>query len=96
MAHDIAHHLAAARRVAHVHRALHAQVFYHRGDVIGVVVHVVPFRHLAGAAVAAAIVRNHAEPFVHEEQHLGIPVIAGQRPAVVKIDNLAVLGPQSL
>lgn len=96
MAHDIAHHLATAGRVAYVHGALHAQVFYHRGDVIGVMIHVVPFPHLAGAAVAAAIVRNHAEPLVHEEQHLGIPVIAGQRPTVVEVDNLAVFGPQSL
>src|SRR6185312_4807960 len=46
---------------------------------------------LSGAAVAAAVVRDDPEPAVHEEQHLRVPVIGAERPAVVKNDRLRVL-----
>jgi hypothetical protein len=38
-------------------------------------VHVVTIRYLRRAAMAAAIVRNDAEPFADEEQQLRIPII---------------------
>src|SRR5215469_8907909 len=66
------------------------QVLDDRGCVRGVVVHVVSVRHLTRAAVAAAIVRNDAVSMTNEEQHLGIPVIGAERPAVMEHDGLTL------
>ncbi|MNI71214.1 hypothetical protein D3C73_1270750 [compost metagenome] len=51
-------------------------------------VHVVAFADLAGAAVATAVVRDDAKALVDEVQHLGVPVVAGQGPAVVEHQGL--------
>ena len=73
-----------------VHRALGAQLLDHRGRVVGVVIHVVAVPNLAGAAVAAAIMRDDAEALVHEEHHLRIPVVGTERPTVMEMDDLGV------
>ena len=59
-----------------------------RGQVVGVVVHVMAVAGLGRAAVPAAIwatTRSRAE----EEHHLGVPVVRGQRPAVAEHDRLS-------
>ena len=43
---------------------------------------------LAGAAMAAPVVGDHAEALAEEEQHLRVPIIGRQRPAVAKHDGL--------
>jgi hypothetical protein len=88
----IAGHLAAAGAVADVHGVAQVQVLGHREGVGRVVVHVMAFADLGRAAVAAAVVRHHAEAALDEEQHLRVPVVAAQRPAVVEDDGLGVLG----
>ena len=62
----------------------------HRGGVGGIVVHVVAVRHLARAAVAAAVMRDDAIAMLDEEQHLRVPVVGAQRPAMVEHDRLAL------
>src|SRR5690349_24123969 len=62
-----------------------------REGIGSVVVHVVPVRDLGGAAMTAAIVRDDPIPLLEEEEHLGVPVIGGQRPAVVEHDRLGLL-----
>ena len=39
-------------------------------------------------AVPAAIVRDGAIPTVEEEQHLGVPIIGRERPAMTEHDRL--------
>src|SRR5690606_16386805 len=63
----------------------------HRGQVVGIVVHVVAVPGLAGAAVAAAVVGDHAIAVGGEEQHLRFPAVRVQRPAVAEGDHRAVL-----
>ena len=63
----------------------------HGGQVVGVVIHVVAVAGLAGAAVAAAVMGDDAIAVLEEEQHLRVPVIGGQRPAVVEMDGLGIL-----
>src|SRR6516165_1242107 len=46
--------------------------------------------HLAGTAVTAAIVCNHAIAVTEKEQHLRVPVVRGQRPTVAEHDGLAL------
>ena len=61
-----------------------------------IVIHVVAGVGLRRAAVAAAIMRDDAKTLVQEEQHLGVPVVGRQRPAVMEHNRLSVLSPQSL
>ena len=61
------------------------------GDVGGVGVHLVAGGGLRRAAVAAAIMRDDPVAVVQEEQHLVVPVVGAERPAVVEDDRLRVL-----
>src|SRR5580658_7939864 len=54
-------------------------------------VHVVACVHLGGAAVTAPVMRNDSIAVGKEEQHLYVPVVRRQRPAVVKHKGLSVL-----
>ena len=75
MPRQIAHHFAAAGRVADMNGVLQIEMRRHRGKIVRIVIEVVAVGHLAGAAVAAAIVGNHAIALLEEEQHLVVPVV---------------------
>jgi hypothetical protein len=92
MAGDVAGDFAAAGGVADVDRILQVEMFGNSESVCSVVIHVVAVADLGGAAVAAAVVRNDTKALGEEEQHLGVPVIAGQGPAMVEHDGLGRLG----
>ena len=66
------------------------------GNIGGVVVHVVAVADLARPAVAASIVGDDAIAVFQEVEHLGVPVVGAQRPAMMEHDGLALCGPQSL
>src|SRR3954468_15137995 len=72
--------------------AAQAEVLDDRGGVGGVVVHVVPLADLTGAAVAAPVVGDDAVALADKEEHLGVPVVGTQRPAVVEHDRPGVPG----
>src|ERR1700729_1470238 len=55
-----------------------------------IVIHVVPIRHLARASVPAAVDANNAMAVLEKEQHLRIPVIGTQGPAVMEDNRLTV------
>jgi hypothetical protein len=57
----------------------------------GVMIHVVTFGNLGRPAMATAIMGDNAKTLGKEEQHLRIPVIGRERPAVVKHDGLGIL-----
>ena len=85
---DIASHLAAAGGVADVNSILEIKRFHEFGDVGSVGVHVVADRGLCGTAVPAAIMGDDAVAVAQEEHHLGVPVVCGKRPAMVKEERL--------
>ena len=60
----------------------------HVGDVG---VHVVADVGLGRAAMTAAIMRDYPETMIEKKQHLSVPVIRAQRPAMMKEDRLRVL-----
>ena len=66
------------------------RMFNFRGKVVGIVIHVVTVGGLAGAAVPAAIVSDDAIALIEKEQHLRIPVIGRQRPAMTENDGLTL------
>ena len=47
-----------------------------------------PFSRLRRASVATAIMRDHTIAAQNEVHHLRVPIVRGQRPAVVKDDGL--------
>ncbi|MNH25494.1 hypothetical protein D3C79_854910 [compost metagenome] len=71
-----------------MHRAAYAQMIDHCRHVVGVVVHVMAIPDLAGAPVAAAVVGDDTVALGQEKQHLRVPVVGAQWPAMVKEDHL--------
>src|SRR5260221_5793078 len=51
-------------------------------------IHAMAVVGLGGPAMAAPVVGDQAEAFAKEEQHLRVPIIGRQRPAVAKHDGL--------
>src|ERR1700733_2663973 len=54
------------------------------GDVGGIGVHLVAGVCLGGAPVSAAVMSDDAVAVLKEEHHLGVPVVCGEGPAMVK------------
>jgi hypothetical protein len=86
---NIVGHFAAAGRMADEHRVLQVERIDDGGKVVGIRVHVVAVRRLVGTSVAAAVVSNDPVAFLHEEEHLRIPRVRVERPAVREHDGLA-------
>src|SRR6185503_18723617 len=61
----------------------------HGGKIGGVAVHVVAGRGLTRAAMASPVERDHAETVLREEQHLAVPGVGAQWPAVRERDDRA-------
>ena len=89
MPRQIAHHLAAAGGMADMDGVLQIEMRGQRRQVIGVMIHVVAVADLGGAAVAAPVMGDDAIAVLQEEQHLRVPVIGRQRPAMAEHDRLA-------
>src|SRR5215208_7996989 len=85
----VARRLAAARGMSHMDDVTQIERGHDRCDVGRVGVHVMALRSLAGTAVAAAIMRDHAIALVEEEEHLRVPVVGAERPAMMENDRLA-------
>ena len=60
-----------------------------RREIVGVVVHVTTVCALARAAMAAAVIGDDAKAAIEEEQHLRVPIVGRQRPAMADHDGLA-------
>ena len=56
----------------------------------------VPTLAFGQPAVTPPVMRDHAEALRREEQHLRVPVICAERPAMVKMDRLRILRPPIL
>src|SRR5258706_8962349 len=56
--------------------------------VVGIVIHVMAVAGLARAAVAATGMGDDSIAVIEEEQHLRVPVIGRQRPAMAEYDRL--------
>src|SRR5215475_13797620 len=64
------------------------EMLHDRRGVRSVVVHVVTIADLARPAMAAPVVRNDAIPLLEEVQHLCVPVVGAQWPAMMEDDRL--------
>jgi hypothetical protein len=57
-------------------------------EIVGVGFHFVAVPGLRGAAVAAAVMSNDTIAMLAEEEHLRIPIVGRERPAVREDDRL--------
>ena len=89
VARDIARDLASAGRVADMDGILEIERRGEFGDIGGIGVHLVAVRGLGRAAMAAAVMSDDAIALIKEEQHLVVPIVGAQRPAVMEDDGLA-------
>src|SRR5262249_62343827 len=87
---QIVRHLAATGGVTDMHGILEVEMRGKRREVVGIMIHVVTVTRLRGPAVAAAVMGYDAIAVMQEEQHLGVPVICRQRPAVTEHDGLTL------
>src|SRR6202045_4797965 len=87
---QIAGYLAAASGMANMNGVLQVEMRGQRRQVIGIVIHVVTVAHLSGPAMASAVMRYDAITVLEEEQHLRVPVIGRQRPAMAEHDGLTI------
>ena len=87
---DVARHFAAAGRMADVDRVLQIECFDQRRQIVGVGVHIVAVPGLAGAAMAAAVMRDAAVSAMRQKHHLVFPCIGAERPAVAEDHGLPV------
>src|SRR5512133_2026556 len=74
--------------MADVNCVLEIEMRRQRGKIVGIVVHVVAVAGLGGSSMAAPVMGDDAIAVLEEEQHLGVPVIGRQGPAVAEYDGL--------
>ena len=85
---EIVGDLAATGGMADVNGVLQIEMRRQRRQVIGIVIHVVAAAHLSGPAMASAVMSYDAIVVLEEEQHLRVPVIGREWPAVAEHDGL--------
>ena len=86
---NVTRDLAAARRMADQRGIAHVERVEQCREIVGIRVHVVAGERLSRPAVTAPVVRDHAVAVLHEEQHLCVPCVGVQRPAVREHDRAA-------
>src|SRR4030095_847082 len=87
---QIMRYLTAARGMTNVHGVFQIKMRSQSRKVGGVVIHVVAVARLGGPAVASPVMGDDPIALFKEEQHLRVPVIGRQRPAVAEDDRLSL------
>src|SRR6266851_1163181 len=84
MSTEVACDFTSTGRVPHMDRVFQVKLLGELREIIRVGVHVVAVPSLRGTAVASPVVGDDAISELPEEQHLGVPVVRRQRPAVAE------------
>ena len=87
----IARNFAAVGRMTDVDRIPQIEMFDDSRRIRSIMVHVVPRGDPCRTARTATIMRDDAIVIGQETQHLRIPIIRRQRPAVMEHNRLRVL-----
>jgi hypothetical protein len=80
--------LAAAGGMANVNCVLQVEMRCQRRQIIGIVIHVVTVADLRGPAMTSAVMSYDAIAVLDKKQHLRVPVVGRQRPAMAEHDGL--------
>src|SRR5438094_6758972 len=81
--------LAAAGGMTNVDGVLQIKMRGQSRKVVGIVIHVMAVARLGGPAVPSSVIGDDTIAVFEEEQHLRVPVIGRQRPAVAEDDALS-------
>src|SRR6266576_3466742 len=84
------HHFPAAGGMADVNGVLQVEMCGQRRQIIRIMIHVMAVSHLSGPAMASAVVGYDAIAVLEEEQHLRVPVVGRERPAMAEYDRLTL------
>src|ERR1700682_3178284 len=68
---------------------LQVELFSQSREIVGIGVDLVTIPGLRGTAVTAPVVRNDPIALLAEVQHLSVPLVRSERPAVTEHDGLA-------
>ncbi len=79
--------LATSRGVTHQGHVAQVQGLDDGGEVVRIPIHVVARGGLARTAVATPVMRDHSKPVLKQEQHLAVPRVGIQRPAMGEGDD---------
>ena len=79
----------AAGGMADQRRVLDIERIQDGREVVGIMIHVVAVPRLVGPAMAAPVMSDHPEAAACQKEHLAVPGIRGQRPAVGEHDRSA-------
>src|SRR5690349_18697628 len=71
-----------------MHRPLEIEMCGQRRQVVSVMIHIMSAAGLGGAPVAAPVVGDHPEALADEEQHLRVPIVGREGPAMAENDRL--------
>ena len=82
MASDVAHDFATAGGVSDEDHVVQVDRFDHRGQVVGVVIHVVAVPRLTRAAVTPPIVGDPPQTIRPDREQLVVPRVGFERPTV--------------
>src|SRR5688572_23693098 len=93
---DVVRRLPATGGMADMDRISQVEMLDHCSRVGSVVVHVMTVADLARPPMPAPIMGYHPISLAEEEEHLRVPIVGTQRPAVVEDDRLGVLWPPIL
>src|ERR1700676_1416135 len=85
---QIVRHLAAAGGMADGNGVLEIEMRRQGRKIVCIMIHVMAVAGLGGSAVAATVMGDDAIAVMEEEQHLRVPVIGRQRPAMAEHDGL--------
>src|SRR5208283_1688989 len=86
---NVACNFSSAGRVADMNRILQVQLFRKSRQIVGVGVHLVAIPGLVGTALPSPVMRDHSIAALPKEQHLSVPVVRRERPAVAEHYGLA-------
>src|SRR6266436_3983413 len=71
-----------------MHSLLEVEMCGQRRQVVSVMIHVMAATRLGGTSMSAPVVGYDAIAVLEDEQHLRVPIIGRQRPAVAKHNGL--------
>src|SRR5438552_15160270 len=69
---------------------LQVEFFRQSGEIVGVGVHLVTIPCLGGTTVPSPVMRDDSIALLAEEQHLSVPIVRSERPAVTEHYGLAL------
>src|SRR6266480_3313739 len=75
--------------MTNMHGVLQIKMLSQSRKVVGIVIHVMAIARLGGPAMTSPVMGDDAIAVFEEEQHLRVPVISRERPAVTKDDRLS-------